>query len=78
MLVIIILLGAASIFITTKLQVANSLPRFFPENSNVQKFIDWQKDGSLTSDGKITGRTGCQNVGEYKDICGVCGGDGSS
>jgi hypothetical protein len=49
LLVAMVALFGASIALTSQLQPADSLPRFFPSNHNIQKFLDWQLDGTLSN-----------------------------
>lgn len=74
----------ASIVLSTRLQPSKRPPAFFPEDHNVQRFLDWQQSGTLTGSTLPAGATkllGCDGVlgsGKKLDDCGVCGGDGRS
>ena len=73
----LIIFGGA-VFCVTQIQRSDrGLPRFFPQGSNLQQFLDWQFEGKFDRSYSFF-RYGCPIIGQLKDRCGVCGGDGSS
>jgi hypothetical protein len=85
-IIVIFLFGVfiGSIVLSLRLQPSKRPPSFFPEDHNVQRFLDWQQSGTLSGSSLPSGATkllGCDGIlGSDKiiDDCGVCNGNGST